>query len=192
MKRLMLSAALALAVISASAQQRHSGYTLPDTPKRAAYTDYSSLDRGFWCAVQLTPAITSDRVGRCKGLAQADVVAGYRFNEFFRVGLGISPGINAGTRIFPKDGGGPYPIYSMPIYADVRGNIISQESRMAVPYWSVDAGYTINDGIYLSPTMGVRFGSVRNNLLVGLTYIFQRVGSVNSYNAAGLRLGFEF
>ena len=64
---------------------------------------------------------------------------------------------------------------------------------MSVPWWSVDLGYSIPEGFYASPTVGVRVGGPRNNFIAGVTYIFQSVAAAKtSYHAVGLRLGYEF
>ena len=179
MRKLIAIAAFALMMVPALAQN-HTDYTLPETPKRAQYVDYPSLDKGFWFAVQATPALfMADGVQMIH--AQADLIAGYRFGEFFKVGAGISPGLFWMAA------------FSMPVYLDVRGNIISQESRMAVPYWSFDAGYNVGqpNGFYASPTVGVRVGMPRNNFSAGATSILQ-TGGGTVMNGIGIRLGYEF
>lgn len=191
MRKIVLTLALLLPL--ALGAQEHTGYNLPEAPtNRARYIDFPSLDTGLWFAAQLTPAFGFSQ-SSSGPLFQLDLVAGYRFNEFLKLGLGLSPRFNPiDSAGFPFSGVGGSPV-SLPIYLDVRGNMISQESRMVVPYWNVDAGYSLMDGIYLSPTVGVRVGPMRNNFIVGLTYIFQNVASWNeSYSAVGLRLGFEF
>ena len=175
MRKLIAIAALALMMVPALAQN-HTDYTLPQQPKRAKYVDFPSQDQGLWFAVQITPGFADGF------FAQADLIAGYRAGEFFRLGAGLSPQFS---------GNG----LSLPVYLDLRGNIISQESRMAVPYWSMDAGYSFlaNNGLYLSPTVGVRVGMPRNDFIAGLTYILiAPLGAGGPYNAVGLRLGYEF
>ena len=174
MRKLIAIAAFALMMVPALAQN-HTGYTLPEEPKRAKYVDYPSLDKGLWFTVQATPAIAFGS----GFMAQADFIAGYRAGEFFKIGAGVSPQYAGG--------------FSLPVYLDVRGNIISQESRMAVPYWSLDAGYAFlqNRGLYVSPTVGVRVGMPRNDFIAGLTYILQ-AGNGSMMNAVGVRLGYEF
>ena len=177
MRKLLLTIGFALMLIPAAAQQEHTGYRLPDEPKRAKYVDYPSLNTGFWFAVQATPAFATEE----GFIFQADVVAGYRGGEFFRFGPGVS------ARFAPSG-------FALPVYLDLRGNIISQESRMVVPYWSLDAGYTFATdykGIYASPTVGIRVGMPRNDFIAGFTYILQ-LGFEDPVHAVGLRLGFEF
>lgn len=176
MRRLILILSLALMMLPAMAQE-HTGYKLPDAPKRAKYIDFPSLDKGLWFAVQATPAafLNAGLSGR------ADLILGYRAGEFFRFGPGISPGLVNGS-------------FNLPVYLDIRGNLISQESRMAVPYWSIDAGYTFGQevkGLYASPTVGVRVGMPRNDFIAGLTYILQLVPG-SALHAVGLRIGYEF
>lgn len=199
MKKLIAILGLSLMLIPALAQ-KHTDYKLPETPNRAEYVDYPSLDKGFWFAVQLAPAGAFAASSRAT-FAQADLILGYRFGEFFKIGAGVAPRlvipVNSSTSIgFPpaklsvmeRSG------IDLPIILDLRGNIISQESRMCVPYWNVDAGYTLGQGIYASPTIGIRIGQPRNNFIAGLTYMFQYYGGALNIpaHAVGIRIGFEY
>lgn len=179
MKKLIAILAFGLVMIPALAQN-HTGYKLPEEPNRAKYIDFPSQDQGLWFAAQFTPAIG---FGGARGIwAAADLIAGYRTGEFFRFGLGISPR-------FDQISG-----FGLPVYVDLRGNIISQESRMAVPYWNVDLGWAFNNnGVYFSPTVGARIGMPRNDFIVGLTYILQHsIYAGRVFSAVGLRVGYEF
>ena len=179
MKKFFLAFCFALMMVPAFAQN-HTGYTLPEEPRRGKYIDFPSQDRGLWFAVQASPALG---VGRAAGFwGSADLIAGYRTGEFFKVGAGVSPR-------FDMIAG-----FALPVYLDLRGNIISQESRMAVPYWNLDAGWTfMENGVYVSPTVGVRVGMPRNNLIAGVTYIFQHATvPAGIFHAVGLRIGYEF
>lgn len=179
MKRMMLLLSFALMLLPATlmGQAKHTDYKLPEVPKRAEYIDFPSLDKGLWFAAQVTPGIFV----REGFTIRAELIAGYRFGEFFRVGAGIAPGVLG-------------PVFYMPAFLDLRGNIISQESRMVVPYWNLDAGYSISrvySGIYLSPTVGVRVGMPRNDFIAGLSYIAQLLPGTAVHGIA-LKLGFEF
>ena len=179
MKKILMVISFALMLMPCFAQN-HKDYKLPDVPNRGKYIDYPSQDKGLWFAVQATPALG---LGSAAGLwASADFIAGYRTGEFFKVGLGISPRVDGIAG------------FALPLYLDLRGNIISQESRMAVPYWNIDAGWTFfENGFYASPTVGVRVGMPRNNLIAGLTYIFQHSAiPYGNFSAVGLRIGYEF
>ena len=177
--RKILTVILFALMLVPSFAQNHKDYTLPDEPKRGKYIDFPSLDKGLWFAAQLAPAYATV-LGPS---VSVDLIAGYRTGEFFKFGPGISPTFS---------GAG----FALPVYLDLRGNLISQESRMAVPYWSLDAGYTFGSykGLYVSPTVGVRVGMPRNNFIAGLTYILQQVGPGGFVPAhgVGLRIGYEF
>ena len=168
MRKFLLAFSFALMLLPATlmGQAKHSGYTLPDEPKRAKYIDFPSLDQGLWFAAQATGAMAFGQSASFP-IAQVDLIGGYRFNEVIKLGLGISPRLAlAGAPGYGFSGGA----VSLPVYLDVRGNVISQESRMSVPWWSP-----------------------RNKFIAGVTYIFQSVAAANtSYHAVGLRLGYEF
>ena len=157
-------------------------------------------DKGFWCAASISPAAAFASNGSRATFAQADIVLGYRFSEFFKIGVGVGPRyvipVNANTTMmFPK---GQFNTIDLPAYLDLRGSLKSQESSKVVPYWSVDAGYGIGQGLYASPTIGIRIGQPRGSFLVGLSYIFQHYDYSKAQmenqiaHVAGLRLGYEF
>ena len=84
---------------------------------------------------------------------------------------------------------------------NVRGNFISQADRSMVPYWSVNVGSAINDGFFITPTLGLRFGEQRNSWLLGISYSFNHINTdkltapatrVNSMSALLLHVGYEF
>ena len=177
MRKLIAILAFGLLMIPALAQN-HTDYNLPQEPVRAPYIDFASLDQGLWFAFELAPTnfFVMDKIA-----LQVDLLAGYRVNEFLRVGAGIAPRLIAGY-------------FSLPIYADVRGNIISQESRMVVPYWSFDVGYSLGKyerGLYVSPTAGIRIGMPRNNALVGLSYTLQGVPGM-VFHGIGIKIAYEY
>ena len=182
MKKLLMIVSLALMMVPALAQN-HTDYTLPEMPKRAKYIDYSDQEHGFWFAVETTPAMGFSKTGSSFCI-NGDIILGYRVGEFFRLGAGVSPRYAAIGR---KN-------FGLPVFLDLRGNIISQESRMVVPYWSLDGGYSfIQKGIYASPTIGIRAGMPRHDFIAGLTYIFQQDAINNAiFHAVGLKIGYEF
>ena len=67
---------------------QNNNVTLPEKPNRNKYVDYSTKESGFWCAAQI-----GANYGDTALLAQLDVIGGYRFSEFLRVGIGVSPRI---------------------------------------------------------------------------------------------------
>lgn len=175
MKRVMIIAALMMG-FAAGAFAQNQGITLPEKPKRAKYVDYSTKQTGWWCAAQLGAGYATN--GHVFG--QFDFVNGYRFSEFMKVGVGVSPRIGLNT---------------IPIYAQVRGNFISQEDTMFAFFWNADMGYAINGGVYASPSVGMRYGGIRHNVLISLYYAFEGQKpemSDMSLHLVGLRIGYEF
>lgn len=171
---------------------------LPVVAQEGIKVDNSSIDKGFWFAVEAAgmPAFANN--GTNAVYTQADVIIGYRFDQFFRVGVGASPRyLFSSTKVssgnfFPP---AKWNNFDLPVYLDLRGNFVSQESKKVVPYWSVDLGYEIGHGVYGSPTVGLRFGGLRNDFLVGVTYSFNYTkGSFQDFmvHAVGLKVGFEF
>ena len=183
MRKLMIVAALLLG-FAASGFAQNQDVRLPEKPKRAKYVDYSTKQTGYWLAAQLGAGYST-----APGFyAQFDFVNGYHFSEFLKVGVGISPKVYFDGKT------------TIPIYAEVRGNIISQEDTMFAFYWNADLGYAINGGLYASPSLGVKFGGIRHNLLVSLYYAleypFETQSETQRYDhpahSVGLRIGYEF
>lgn len=175
MKRLLIIVTLLLGIMAMGLAQ-HNTVTLPERPKRAKYVDYSVKQTGWWCTAQLGAGYATN--GHIFG--QFDFVNGYRFSEFLKVGIGISPRIGLNT---------------IPIYAQARGNFISQEDTMFAFFWNADLGYAINGGIYASPSVGIKFGGIRHNFLLSIYYALE--GQKNEVvetplHLVGLRLGYEF
>lgn len=166
---------------------------LPELPNnRTHYTDYNDKENGYWGAISANTSSTLMFKRKNMQNVGADWVNGYRFNEFLRVGLGV------GLRYYINNDHVRRSdiAWSFPIYADVRGNIISQQDRAAVPYWSVDLGGEICGGLYFSPTLGYRLGTQRGSLLLGVSYTLQQADTWKknheSINGVSLKVEYEF
>lgn len=164
----------------------------------SSYNDYSTFNRGFWWAADLSGGVSLIQHTRNISFVELDVVAGYRFNQFLRVGAGIGVRDYLGRKstIRFRDNH-----FAFPLFATVRGNIIVNDYRSVVPYWSLDCGATIQDGFMIRPTIGMRIGTeTRHSFIVGLSYLNQRVlsdrvDSKDTYRNVSflsLRLGYEF
>ena len=170
---------------------------------------YAQYDRGFWFSVEALcgySANVSSKVDNTP-FAEVDAYAGYRFNEYVRVGLGLG-----GRHYFtPKDCiiRRNDSKWALPIMLNVRGNFIPQHYRTVVPYYSLDVGGSVSDGFMLRPTIGVRFGERRSAFLLGVSYMLQNLSGWNpDWNLSNppevnpkadhvtsffaLRLGYEF
>jgi len=194
-KKIIYFGAFLLAGISAFAQQ-HRDITLPEEPIRAKYVDYTNNQAGWWCAVQANGGIAATNEAAYSIIAQLDIINGYRFSEFFKIGIGFSPRFYFPQPGFPvTDTPRILNVYSVPVYLDVRGNFISQEDRAFAPYWNIDVGYAYGEGLFLSPCVGMRFGGIRNNFIVGISYTVQDHygGDFRGLlHIFGLRVGYEF
>lgn len=221
--------------------EKASTVVVPETPKRAAYVDYSTKSNGWWCAVEVMGGGSVD-VNYNPNFYNIgfSFINGYRFNQFIQIGLGVgftyyitnknsyytecpagSIYAERGNPIiepkanntnddyyvprYPDDingktyKGSPW---SIPLFIDVRGNFITNDTRTVVPYWAFDLGFsfsanylnglkindlrgdtylydytdvktTLGDGVFFAPTIGVKIGTPRHNLLIGITYTGQ-------------------
>ena len=188
-KIFMLTLAAAFFCTTALAQQT---VRLPEKPKHG-YTHHSDVDKGFWCSIEAEGGSSVYVEKRNMQVAGARFTAGYRFNEYLKVGAGF------GGRYYfhnndvrrKRDSG-----FTLPLYADIRGNFISQRNRDVVPYWSVNVGGAVWDGFFFSPTIGLRFGEERDSWLLGLSYSFNTIQAAphngKEANFLLLRVGYEF
>lgn len=149
-----------------------SAVVVPETPKRAPYIDYDTQKKGWWCAVEImgggTVDVNYDPHFYNIGLS---FINGYRFNQFIRIGIGLAfryyiPAINKDYQVYdkipglyePKNAnfevedtreGSQYKYHgapwAIPLFIDIRGNLISNDTRMCVPYWAFDIGYSFSN-----------------------------------------------
>jgi hypothetical protein len=165
---------------------------LPERPKRPTYKSYITEDAGFWNAVELNGGTSLKIHHRKIQDVELMYTAGYRFNEFIRIGAGIA----ARYYVNNQNLRGTNIDWSCPIFVNARGNIISHVARSAVPYWSVNLGGVVRDGFYFSPTIGYRFGQERNAFLVGLSYDLEKLYVAPSKRTAEnfimVKIGYEF
>ena len=162
--------------------------------------NYAKNNTGFWFSVEALGGYSVNIDEGNIGFAEVDFYAGYRFNEFARIGLGLGPRyyINNDRLRWSSVG------WAMPIMLNVRGNFIPSLYRTVVPYYSVDLGCTVRDGFMFRPTIGVRFGEKRSAFLLGVSYMGQNIKAfdfdsahkrikVNKFTSFfALRLGYEF
>ena len=64
----------------------------------------------------------------------------------------------------------------MPIFAALRGNMIPVLYRV-VPYWGLDFGGSIRDGVMLQPTIGIKVGEPRQAFTLGFSYMEQNIAT---------------
>ena len=178
--------------ITAAANAQYRDVKLPDAPKHTNYRNYEAQDNGYWFAIEAEGASSIMPTRKNMQFASATFTNGYRFNQFLRVGAGV------GSRIYVNntDVRDKSDRFAIPIFANLRGNFISAYDRDGVPFWSVNAGYVINDGVFANPMIGYSFGGMRHNFLIGVSYTISRFKDYNNENTTfsyfGLKLGYEF
>ncbi len=189
MRRILLVFSMAVTSLTLCAQD----VTLPERPQnRRNYRDYSLEESGYWTAIEGTVGSTAMFNRKNMPFGGVSWINGYRFSEFLRVGIGIGFKYHLNN---DKVKSSSIP-WSFPIFADVRGNIVSQQDRSSVPYWSVDLGGEIRGGLYFTPTIGYRLGMSRSCFLLGIGYKFTqsdtwRKGN-EGLNSIVIKLGYEF
>ena len=120
------------------------------------------------------------------------VTGGYRLNEYLRAGVGFGGRAylhNADVRDSDNK-------FVMPLFVNVRGNIVSASERDGVPFWSLNVGGITSEGFFASPTIGYSFGGLRNNFQIGISYTVSRLDNyqrqTKTFSYFGLKLGYEF
>ncbi len=154
--------------------------------------DYSTYTQGFWCAVELYGGYTCSLSKSNISFTEVSYIAGYRVNQFAKVGLGL------GARYYLKRNAAYTESirWAMPLFAHVRGNLINEEYRTIVPYYSLDFGGAFRDGFMWRPSIGIKIGEDRSAFTVAVSYLGQstkRFDNEQKYvSGIVLRLGYEF
>lgn len=166
---------------------------LPERPNRSKYVDYSEQEHGFWCAVEVAGGSGVDIHNTNMQVVSGTFTGGYRFSEYIRVGLGIGGRCYVNNNDARRD---EKSLFTLPLFANARGNFISQTSRDIVPYWSFDIGGVVWDGFFFSPTVGLRLGEKRDAWLLGISYSFNTIKALPDTRTTGnfmmLKVGYEF
>lgn len=191
MKNTLLLLICAVFSLTVSAQE-NKVTRMPEKPDRAAYTDYSQSQSGYWFTVEGLGGSMADPNSKCLQFIGAQTVNGLRLNEFLRGGIGI------GMKYYFKseDVRTSTISWGFPLYANLRGNIISQNDRAAVPFWSLEAGTEIRSGFFVSPLIGLKLGEQRSSFTVGLSYTIIKMDTWDKdgdmRNLVTLKFGYEF
>jgi len=199
MKKIAILCLLLAMVGQVTAQVR-----LPERPNRPKYVDHELLESGFWFAIEgnIGSGVVPDHTNAQR--AGGNVAFGYMVNEFLKLGVG------AGANCYFNNNEKVRNVtnkWTIPVYFDMRGVLVTQEVRTLVPYWSFDIGYAAYDGFFFSPTIGIRLGERRNSWLFGFNYTFQQLDNLRYTDPAthiekdvfpkngsflGVKIGYEF
>lgn len=192
-----IAAAMGAAILSLSAYaQENEVNRIPQIGTDTSQERYSTYESSVWFAVEATAGYSCHFTGHNMGIGEADITVGYRFNQYFKPGIGI------GARYYIDPG---YlrtnsVRWGFPLYAAVRGNIIDGTYRSVVPYYEVALGGTIRDGFMVRPSLGLHIGDPRRAFTIALSYLGQDVTVCKEAgkkytkfnNFVALRLGYEF
>ena len=154
--------------MSSVAMAQYRDVKLPPETPRSRYHDSDLADKGFW-------------------------TAGYRFNQYIRIGAGLGGKVyvNNGPKLRAYDSN-----WTAPFFVNARGNFMAQEDRGFSPYWSMNVGYVVKDGFFMSPTLGIRYGAMRSDFLLGISYSLNRIDNwptVDKFtHSLMLTLGYEY
>lgn len=164
------------------------------------FTDYNQFQNGFFASAEVSTAFSVHPNTKNVGLTELDLVGGYRFCDFLRIGLGI------GGRFYFNAAEIRTHDWALPLFANFRGNFIPNAYYTVVPFWSFDIGTTFPDGFMIRPTVGIRVGQPRSAFIASLGYLGQnlRINKVSErpeiahsrqhkfYNFITIKLGYEF
>lgn len=188
MKRSILTAVLLAIVVGAAAQQRE--IKMPEEPARQR--NIAEMDQGFWCAIDAGGGTTLMEGRKNVAMAGAAFTGGFRFSQYLKVGVGL------GVLYYPNNDNvrSRDSHLAMPLFANVRGNLLSDNIRTTVPYWSVNVGATLPDGAFITPSIGLKIGEKRNAFLVSIGYTLRELkvqkGKDDTFSGALLKIGYEF
>lgn len=178
-------------VVSSQAQDRT--IKMPEAPKQSKYTEFTLRNKGYWWSADITvgPSIVfNERNLLTTGI---NIVNGYRFDDYLRVGIGIGAQYHAIHNDVVRNTNIKW---TMPIFLNARGNFMSQDVREIVPFWSVDLGGVIRDGFMFTPSIGARIGEQRSAFLISTGYSLRNINAKDGYNKTRsyivLKLGYEF
>lgn len=174
---------------AAQAQDRY--IRMPEEPDQKGI-NIAEADKGYWCAVDVSGGYTLMDTHDNIGMVSAAFTNGYRFNQYIKLGAGL------GLMYYPKgdDVRRRSSNFALPVFLNARGNILSDQTRHAVPYWSYNIGMTFPDGFFMTPTVGMRIGEKRSAFLIGISYTLRQLKSKPNrpdfYSGAFVKLGYEY
>lgn len=175
--------ALLFLCVPALAQDRE--ITLPEKPNTVKYVDYSLKNTGYWFSVMPSAGYASCE-DTISWVGQIDFLNGYRFSEYLKVGVGVSPRYYISKDV-PQQ-------FTVPVFAVVQGNMMSQYYSMFSPWWNVQAGYSIKEGPMASAGIGIKTGGIRSNFVMALNFTVQSRNYLDCPTMCiySLKIGYEF
>jgi len=186
MKKLVLVLACGLLGAGAFAQE----VIMPSQPSHSLQ-NLEELDRGYWVAAEATcmPTLMHEQPNFIQ--AGISVVNGYRFSEFFKAGVGVGVVYTTNMANINPDKKRFY----IPLFLELRGDILSSRLYKTVPFWKADFGYQFGNGLMANVGPGLRVGEKRNAFTLSAGYSFLQLplpSDVVSYSGVFVHIGYEF
>lgn len=183
---------MCLVICSICVAQENTVNRLPDKPNRPVYKDHTVTETGYWFSAEGLFGTMADPNSTNLQFIGAQFVNGFRLNEFLRGGVGI------GIKHYFKsdDLRTSTTVLGFPLFANLRGNLLSQNDREIVPFWSIESGTEIRSGYYVSPLVGFKIGEQRSSFTVGVSYTMIQMDTKEKdddiRNCITLKVGYEF
>lgn len=157
-------------------------------------------DNGWWCAVEGHAGAVFFRPQAYEGLFGISFTNGYRFSEYARLGVGFGVTATKYDEEFLNRYEFPYKLQgaTLPLFLNVRGNILSQKERKCVPFWNADIGFAfLKNLFFFDAGIGMRVGGNRHAFVLSANYIGRMVDvhyrkESNFSNGIMFKLGYEF
>jgi len=165
--------------------------------KNTKLQEFNQRDKGWWCTVESHAGIVWYCPKTYEGFFGLTFTNGYRFSEFYRLGLGFGFSIPLYDSKYISQF--PYKlfIFEAPFFVNMRGNILSQKNRKCVPFWNFDIGYLLVRQFMFDAGVGIKVGGIRNDFVLSLNYIGRMVDPHYNQcskfsNGMMIKLGYEF
>lgn len=177
--------------ITESTQAQERVINMPEAPSKT-HNLAESDKNSFWFSLEICGGTTAMENRKNVAMLDLSYIGGFRLNQYLKCGLGLGvlyyPNSEK-VRDIKKHLG-------LPIFANVRGNFITDEMHRIVPYWSLNIGSSIPDGFLLSPAVGLRVGEKRNAFIISLGYTLRHLkvyaGEKNMYSGVLFNIGYEY
>lgn len=191
MRRIVVGISLVcMGFVTSLAQSRQ--IIMPEESQEKGFANLAEQEQGYWCGIDAE--FGSTLMENKKNVASVGVnfTNGYRFNEYLKVGIGLGVlyYVNSDNVRVRKSH------LAMPLFVNLHGNMVTEEIRRTVPYWSVNVGTAMPDGFFFNPQVGLRIGEKRSAFCIGIGYVLRKLDSLSqntsSYSGASLKIGYEF
>lgn len=170
---------------------------IPQVGHDGNLTRVRDMEHGFWCAFEAGGGGSVRVNHKNRGYVEGDFVFGYRGSQYARVGIGFGYRRYIAQTPRFRDSAKEW---ALPLYFNLRGNLLGHKYRGIVPYYSIDLGGAFRDGLMARPAIGFKMGKDRSSFLVSINYTAQQMPRITSdgererkiTSLLGLKIGYEF